>query len=215
MAVDKPAGLPVVPDGGYLENTLVHMLEAKYPEGKPAPAHRLNRGTSGIVLFARNIAARRSLTAQFRDFTARRDGTLRKTYLALTPPYPQLAPGDRIDISTPIGEVPHPILGHVHAAKPDGRPSLSVCEVIEHRPHATLWRIDLVTGRPHQIRIHLASIGAPLIGDRLFLPGGSPSPDALPGDCGYMLHSSSITFTHPTTGEIMTLSARPPTWAVP
>lgn len=212
IAIDKPAGLPVVPDGGYLENTLVHMLALRYPNENPAPAHRLNRGTSGIILFARTAEARRSLTAQFRDFTARRGGALRKTYLALTPPYTKLRPGDRLVITTPIGEVPHPLLGLVHAAKPDGRASLSVCEVVEQRPDATLWKVDLITGRPHQIRIHFASIGIPLVGERLFLPGGSPNPDALPGDVGYMLHSSSITFKHPATGETLTLSADPPEW---
>lgn len=215
IAVDKPAGLPVVPDGGYLENTLVHMLSKTHLGEKPAPAHRLNRGTSGIVIFARNAEARRSLTAQFRDFTARRHGTLRKTYLALTAPYPSLSPGACMEVTTPIGEIPHPLLGRVHAAKPDGRPSLSICRVIEQRPDATLWSVELVTGRPHQIRIHLASIGVPIIGDKLFLPGGSPNPGALPGDCGFLLHSLSITFAHPATGKPMTLSAEPPAWAGP
>lgn len=213
IAIDKPAGLPVVPDGGYLENTLVHLISLRYPGENPAPAHRLNRGTSGVILFARTSAARRSLTAQFRDVTARRGGSLRKTYLALTAPYPELEPGGVVEIATPIGEVPHPMLGSVNAAKPDGRPSLSVCKVLEQRPDATLWQVDLVTGRPHQIRIHLASIGVPLIGDRLFLPGGAPSPNALPGDCGYMLHSASITFRHPATGETTTIAATMPAWA--
>ena len=209
LAVDKPAGLPVLPDGGFLENTLVHLLSLRYPGENPVPAHRLNRGTSGLILFSRTPKARRDLAAQFRDKTARRDGEMRKVYVARTVPYPGGRVGDRITIETPIGEVPHPWLGAVHAARPDGKPSCSRCEIIAAEADSTLWRIDLVTGRPHQIRIHLASIGAPLLGDPLFLPGGHPRPDALPGDCGYFLRSVSLTFRHPATGESMTLSVPP------
>ncbi len=209
IAVDKPAGLPVLPDGGYLENTLVHLLSLRYPGENPVPAHRLNRGTSGLILFSRTPEARRALAAQFRDKTARRNGEMRKVYMARSVPYPDGRVGDRIDIETPIGEVPHLWLGSVYAAKADGKPSCSRCEIIATDADSTLWKIDLVTGRPHQIRIHLASIGAPLLGDPLFLPGGHPRPDALPGDCGYFLRSVSLTFRHPATGEGMTLSVPP------
>ena len=206
IAVDKPAGLPVVPDGGFLENTLVHLLSLRYPGENPVPAHRLNRGTSGLILFSRTPAARRSLASQFRDKTARRDGVMRKVYYARTVPYPGAKPGDAITITTPIGQVPHPLLGTVHAARPDGKPSCSRCEIAASDETSTLWKVDLVTGRPHQIRIHLASIGAPLLGDPLFLPGGHPRPDALPGDCGYFLRSVSLTFRHPATGELITIA---------
>ena len=127
IAVDKPAGLPVVPDGGFLENTLVHMLSLMYPGENPVPAHRLNRGTSGLILFSRTIEARRNLAAQFRDRTARQNGEMRKTYYARTVPYPNGKPGDTITITTPIGPVPHPWLGSVHAACPNGKPSCSIC----------------------------------------------------------------------------------------
>ncbi len=206
IAVDKPAGLPVVPDGGFLENTLVHLLALHYPGENPVPAHRLNRGTSGLILFSRTPEARRSLASQFRDQTARRAGVMRKVYYARTVPYPNGIPGDTITITTPIGQVPHPLLGSVHAARPDGKPSCSRCEIVSSDAVSSLWKVDLVTGRPHQIRIHLASIGVPLLGDPLFLPGGHPRPDALPGDCGYFLRSVSLTFRHPATGELTTIS---------
>ena len=206
IAVDKPAGLPVVPDGGFLENTLVHLLSLRYPGENPVPAHRLNRGTSGLILFSRTPDARRNLAAQFRDKTARKNGEMRKIYYARTVPYPNAKPGHTMAITTPIGPVPHPWLGSVHAACAKGRPSCSLCEIVSSDAAATLWKVDLVTGRPHQIRIHLASIGAPLIGDPLFLPGGVPRPDALPGDCGYFLRSVSLTFSHPATGKTITLS---------
>lgn len=206
IAVDKPAGLPVLPDGGFLENTLVHMLSLHYPGENIVPAHRLNRGTSGLILLSRTPDARRDLAAQFRDKTSRYDGDMVKIYYARSAPYSQGKIGDKIVITTPIGPVDHPWLGKVHAAKPNGRPSCSRCEIIETDEESTLWKIDLVTGRPHQIRIHLASIGVPLIGDPLFLPGGYPRHDALPGDCGYFLRSTSLTFRHPVTKEKMTLS---------
>ena len=206
IAVDKPAGLPVLPDGGFLENTLVHMLSLMYPGEKPVPAHRLNRGTSGLILFSRTPEARRSLAAQFRDKTARQNGLMRKVYYARTVPYPNGKTGDIIKVTTPIGKVPHPWLGSVHAACPDGKPSCSICEIAASNAASTLWKVDLVTGRPHQIRIHLASIGAPLLGDPLFLPGGIPRMNALPGDCGYFLRSVSLTFRHPATGNLTTVS---------
>jgi 23S rRNA pseudouridine1911/1915/1917 synthase len=206
IAVDKPAGLPVVPDGGFLENTLVHMLSLRYPGENPVPAHRLNRGTSGLILFSRTPEARRNLAAQFRNKTMRQNGEMRKVYYARTIPYPNGKPGDSITVTTPIGKVTHPWLGSVHAACVNGKPSCSKCVIVSSDAASTLWKVDLVTGRPHQIRIHLASIGAPLIGDPLFLSGGIPRPHALPGDCGYFLRSVSLTFHHPETGDLTTIS---------
>jgi 23S rRNA pseudouridine1911/1915/1917 synthase len=182
------------------------MLSLHYPGENPVPAHRLNRGTSGLILFSRTPEARRNLAAQFRDKTARTGGEMRKIYFARTIPYPNGKPGDAITVTTPIGKVPHPWLGSVHAACPNGKSSCSICEIAACDAASTLWKVDLVTGRPHQIRIHLASIGVPLIGEPLFLPGGAPRPDALPGDCGYFLRSVSLTLRHPATGNLTTLS---------
>ena len=205
LAVDKPAGLPCVPDGGFLENTLERLVNAARPGEKLVPAHRLGRGTSGLVLFSRTPAARRALAALFRDSTARAGGALRKIYAARTAPPPGLAPGARVEIDTPIGPVPHPALGSVHAATPHGKPARSVCTLRAVSDVSALWEVELVTGRPHQIRIHLASIGLPLLGDPLFLPGGVPRPDALPGDVGYFLRAIALDFPHPATGAPVAL----------
>lgn len=211
VAVDKPAGLSTMPDGGWLENSLVSWLNRRFGEGKAAPAHRLNRGTSGIVLCARTHAARVKLARQFREKTERAnadddgEASLEKIYLARTVPYPGGQVGDRRVVEVPIGAVPHPTLGRVFAAAPHGKYARSECEIVEADKASTLWRVRLVTGRPHQIRIHLASIGAPLLGEPLFLPGGRPSPFALPGGCGYFLRAVRLTFAHPLDGHPVTL----------
>ena len=242
VAIDKPAGLSTMPDGGWMENSLVGWLRRRFGRDAPAPAHRLNRGTSGIVLCARTPAARAALARQFLEKTAsahsvgaaaspasavsarpvcavlqtaqarglgREAPALAKTYLAATIPPPAGIPRHPFAITAPIGKVPHPILGHVFAASPAGKPALSECQIVSESGGFALWRVNLVTGRPHQIRIHLASIGAPLLGEPLFLPGGAPRLSALPGDCGYFLRALSISFTHPASGDRVTISVPP------
>lgn len=213
LAVDKPAGLPVLPGGGYVENTLLHLLRVRTPESPPIPVHRLGRGTSGVLLFARSAIARRQLAGDFRDTTRRASGSLHKIYRALTGPAPGLP--DVLEITQPIGPVAHPTLGRVHAASPAGKPAQSHCRILRRTADDTLWEIDLVTGRPHQIRIHLAWAGVPLLGDPLYGSGGVPriptdGRPPVPGDCGYRLHACSLTLTHPRRGTPLTLSAPPP-----
>lgn len=207
LAVDKPAGLPCLPAGGFLENTLAHLVAAARPGGEPpVPAHRLGRGTSGLVLFSKTPLARRALAALFRDGGARDGGALEKRYLARSVPLPGARPGDRFEVETPIGRVPHARLGSVWAASPGGKPARSVCIVRETGPDATLWDVELVSGRPHQIRIHLAALGYPLAGDPLFLPGGIPRGDVLPGDCGYFLRAVHLRLPHPATGGTLEIN---------
>ena len=201
LAVDKPAGLPSVPDGGFLENTCVRLLRTRFPGEGPTPVHRLGRGTSGLLLFARTAAARRALCALFRDETAHADGRLEKRYRARSAPLSGARSGDRHDVRVPIGPVPQPPLGSVHAASPAGRPARSLCTVLRTDAAATLWDVAIETGRPHQIRIHLAALGCPLLGDPLFLPGGLPRPGVLPGACGYSLRAVFLRFPHPATGR--------------
>ena len=213
LAVDKPAGLPVLPGGGYVEHTLLHLLRLRTPGTPPVPLHRLGRGTSGVILFARSACARSGLAAAFRDATARASGTVEKRYRALTGPVPDLP--DTVDIRTSIGPLPHPALGTVHAASPTGKPAYSRCRILRRGDRDTLWEIDLVTGRPHQIRIHLAAVGCPLLGDPLYAPGGLPRAfaggrPAVPGDCGYLLHACSLRFAHPRTREFLTITSPPP-----
>lgn len=199
LAVSKPAGLPTVPGGGFLKHTLLSQVREQWPGA--TPLHRLGRGTSGIVLFALNAGAAGKLLA---DWRAHR---VQKVYLALACGNAQQ---DIYDIRTPIGPVPHAKLGTVYASSPAGKAAHSVARTLKRQENTTAFEVQIFTGRPHQIRIHLASIGYPLVGDPLYAPGGLPVPDALPGDLGYTLHAWHLTFTHPRSGETLMLKAAPP-----
>lgn len=200
IVVNKPSGLPTMPAGGYLEQTLLWLVRRNAPEA--SPLHRLGRYTSGLVLFARTPSAA-SLLAR-----AWRDRLVKKTYRALGLGVTRT---EMFVIDAPIGPVPHPTLGTVQAACEDGRPSHSVAFVLERRHDQTLFGVEITTGRPHQIRIHLAYAGHPLIGDPMYDAGGGlKRHPGLPGDGGYLLHAERLQFTHPVTGQRMTVSATPP-----
>ncbi|MFN8093524.1 MAG: RluA family pseudouridine synthase [Vicinamibacteria bacterium] len=199
LAVAKPQGLPSNPAGGFLEHTLLARVRRRFPEA--APLHRLGRGTSGLVLFARTEAARRHVAAQWRD------GRVEKEYRALVAGQPR---EDRFTVDAPIGPVPHPRLGSVHAASAAGRPALSHVHVLGPRDGAALVSVAIPTGRPHQIRIHLAAAGHPLVGDPLYAPGGGFTPEAAPGETGYWLHAHRLALVHPATGARLELECLPP-----
>ncbi len=198
LAVNKPAGLPTLPGAGYLQNTLLHLVQQHCPHANPV--HRLGRATTGIVLFAKTSQAAAALTAAWNT------PAIRKIYRALAQ-HP--APQNLYDILTPIGLVPHPRLGSVWAADPAGKPSRSQATVLSRTPHTTTFAVALHSGRPHQIRIHLASIGHPLVGDPLYGPTGQPLQNlpGLPGDGGYLLHAHTLRFPHPVTAEPIHLEA--------
>lgn len=201
VAVVKPRGLPTLPGGGFLEQTLLTVVRARYPEA--SPMHRLGRETSGLVLFARTHEAA-SLLQQ-----AWRDRAVKKRYRALGS---GRAAQDHYRITAPIGPVAHPMLGSLFAASAGGKSALSIAQVLERRVDSTLFSVDIETGRPHQIRIHLAFVGHPLVGDPLYDSGGLPLPamTALPGDGGYFLHAERLCFQHPLTKQALELWAEPP-----
>jgi 23S rRNA pseudouridine1911/1915/1917 synthase len=193
-----------------MENTLLRLVQKRTPNANPV--HRLGRATTGIVLFARTPQAASRLSANWN--TPR----IQKIYRALGQ---NIAQHDTYEILTPIGLVPHPLIGSVWAASPSGKPSRSLAKVISRNFSSnfsgnfsgnictTTFEVSLDSGRPHQIRIHLASIGHPLVGDPLYGLTGRPLEDfpGLPGDGGYFLHAQYLKFHHPTTGEPINLEA--------
>jgi 23S rRNA pseudouridine1911/1915/1917 synthase len=201
LAVDKPAGLPTLPGANFLQTTLLHLVRAYAPDA--APLHRLGRWTSGLVLCARNHHTRAEL---MRQWSANKVG---KRYRALASGIPE---SNEITISTPIGPVPHSLLGSIHAATPKGKRASSHVTVLERRTDSFLCDVRISTGRPHQIRIHMAAAGHPLVGDPLYGEGGLPTLDsrALPGDPGYHLHSAELSFRHPSTGSVLVIECEPP-----
>ena len=199
LAVAKPPGLPTLPGAGFLEHTLLALVRRRHPGA--APVHRLGRGTSGIVLFAMTPEAARRLEASWRG----RDVT--KVYRALITGHPVQ---DAFTIETPIGPIAHPALGTVNGPSPSGKPSRSLVRVLERRDGRSLVEVTIETGRPHQIRIHLAAAGHPLVDDPFYDVGGAFKPNALPGDSGYLLHALRLSLPHPATGEPFTVSCPAP-----
>jgi 23S rRNA pseudouridine1911/1915/1917 synthase len=200
LAVAKPAGLPTLPGGGFLNHTLLALVRRYSAEA--TPLHRLGRGTSGVMLWARTGLARRRILSDWQTKVRRVYRTLVQGVLG----------ENESTIETPIGLVPHPLLGTVFAATPLGKPSLSRIRLLERRTDTSLVEVELLTGRPHQIRIHLAAAGHPLVGDPLYATGGVPHKEsrALPGDLGYLLHAEQMQFPHPETGRPVEVTCLPP-----
>jgi 23S rRNA pseudouridine1911/1915/1917 synthase len=196
LAVDKPSGLPTLPGAGFYEHTLLNLVKAQFPSA--IPLHRLGRATSGLVLFA--------LQAPVASVLGKSWSKVHKQYRALST---GIASQDTYQIQAAIGPVQHTRLGFIHAASPTGKASHSTARVLERQTTSTLFEVDLHTGRPHQIRIHLAYIGHPLLGDPLY-SADLLLKDALPGDSGYHLHAKSLLLEHPLTHQPLNLDAPPP-----
>lgn len=155
-------------------------------------------------MLARSALARSELSRQIRD------RKLQKIYRALVGPRDL---PDPLTIEQPIDKIPHPFLEHIYSATSNGKYSRSDVQVLQRAEQSTLVEVSILTGRPHQIRIHLAAVGFPLVGDPLYGAGGVPLPEskAVPGDCGYHLHAEKLGFIHPRTQEPVALDCMPPT----
>jgi len=200
VVVDKPAGMVVHPAAGHRSGTLVHALlglggawSTLGGSARPGIVHRLDRGTSGLILAARTDLAHRALTAQLAD------RTLSRTYLAIV--RGSLAGAERV-LDGPIGRHPRDRLRM--AIVENGRPARTRVRVVDRRGGHTLVQCDLETGRTHQIRVHLAALGHPVAGDALYgrlRPGDPERP---------LLHATRLRLRHPRTGEAMTFESPPP-----
>lgn len=200
LVVVKPAGLQVLPAGPFSARTLLTLVRASDPaRATAAPAHRLGRGTSGLMVLGKTEVARASLARQFREFVPV------KTYLAWVA---GAALPDSFVATQPIARVAHGPLS-IHVAAERGRASRTRVRVLRREAERTLVAAQPITGRPDQIRIHLAAAGAPIVGDPLFGPGGTPKSDAPPGAGGYLLHAAALSFPHPATGARLKLRSLP------
>lgn len=188
IAIDKPAGLVVHAGAGAHSGTLVNRLVHHFAalshvggETRPGIVHRLDKGTSGVLLVARNDSAHQALAAQF----ARR--TVEKTYLALVHGRVRAETGR---ITKPIARDPVRRT-RMTTRLATGRSALTEYRVLQRFEKFTYLEVRIGTGRTHQIRAHLASLGHPVAGDRLY---GAPVAERI------FLHAWRIAFTSPTTG---------------
>lgn len=166
MVINKPAGMVVHPAAGHSTGTLVHAALGHAPEmegvggeQRPGVVHRLDKDTSGLILLAKNDYAHRWLQEQFRAHQAK------KTYLALVDGHPP-TPAGRVE--APIGRDPRQRKQMAVVPPGKGRPSFSEYRTLETFTEHTLLEVNPETGRTHQIRLHLAFIGCPVAGDRIY-----------------------------------------------
>ena len=205
IVVNKPVGLVVHPAPGHPDGTLVNALlyhcgtslSGINGELRPGIVHRIDRDTSGLIIAAKNDRAHLALAAQLQDHS------LARTYEAVA------VGGLREDSGTvdaPIGR--HPVDRKKMAVdRKNGREAITHWTVLARYPGYTHVECRLETGRTHQIRVHLASIGHPLLGDTVY---GAKKP--VPGLAGQCLHARRLRFVHPATGETVELECPLPDW---
>ncbi len=196
VVIDKAAGMVVHAGAGVTSGTLVNALLHRFqtlsssPDGeRPGIVHRLDRFTSGVILAARNDRAHQSLALQFLE---RR---VEKVYLALV--HGQFLQKEGV-IRKPITRDPAN-RARMTSRLREGRAALTNWKVLREFRGYTLLEVRIGTGRTHQIRVHLANAGHPVVGDRLY--GAPAEPPGLPPPERYFLHARRIGFSQPTTGE--------------
>jgi 23S rRNA pseudouridine1911/1915/1917 synthase len=197
IAINKPAGMVVHSGAGQHSGTLVNAVLHRFGklstvggDLRPGIVHRLDRFTSGVILIARHDAAHRNLAEQFAS------RQVEKIYLALVH---GRVKNDQGRITTPIARDP------IHRTRmtarlASGRQAITSYQVLKRFDKFTFLDVKIGTGRTHQIRVHLASVGHPVTGDKLY--GAPASPLGR-----YFLHARQITFTSPGTGERITVTA--------
>lgn len=200
LVIDKPAGMVVHPAAGHLKGTVVHQLLARGPFStvggaeRPGIVHRLDEGTSGVLVIAKTDEVHRNLIEQFKS------RAVEKIYIALVH---GVVTEDEGRIEGPIGR--DPADRQRMRILSSGRPAITEFRVRKRLPQETLLEVRPLTGRTHQIRVHLRAIGHPVVGDPLY---GSQKKKSNVGRM--MLHAWQLSIAHPVTGERLRLIAPPP-----
>jgi 23S rRNA pseudouridine1911/1915/1917 synthase len=199
LCINKPAGMVVHPAPGHFEGTLVNALlyhcHSLPPQDlRPGIVHRLDRETSGVILAAKTVEAHQKL---IEAFSARK---MHKEYLAITIGNP----GNQ-SFDAPIGR--DRVKRKEMTVVEEGRPALSHIETLISAGDFSLVKVRPVTGRTHQIRVHLKHLKTPVLGDRVY---GSEKLSSKLGVKRHLLHAHHITFIHPFLGRELTLTAPPP-----
>ena len=204
VVVDKPVGVAAHPSPGWSGPTVVGGLAAagvrvasSGPAERQGIVHRLDVGTSGLMVVAKSERAYTALRRAFRE------RTVDKVYLALAQGHPEPTSGT---IDAPIGR--HPGNDWKFAVVADGKPSVTHYELLEAMPSASLLQVRLETGRTHQIRVHMAAVRHPLVGDLTY--GADPALAQRLGLTRQWLHAARLGFTHPGSGEHLELTSDPP-----
>jgi RluA family pseudouridine synthase len=204
IVISKPAGLPVHPCGRFNRNTLRHILNLAWFPERPHLVHRLDAGTSGIMLLCRRKRIARVIAEQFEK------RTVKKTYLARVHGHPL---EDVFECRLPIGREHSE--GGVRLPEEGGLEAVTEFEVLERGTDGTtLLRARPLTGRTHQIRAHLWALGFPVLGDPAWLPDGRSGENRTPDIAGpgLQLHAESLQLRGP-AGEPIEFVAPPPEWA--
>src|SRR6476620_7921439 len=224
IVIDKPKGLVVHPAAGHASGTLVNALIAHCGASlsgiggikRPGIVHRLDKDTTGLMVVAKTDSAHRALSKQFAE---KSEGPLKRGYLALVWGAPDRPKGT---IDAPIGRHPH--ARDKQAVRPTGRPAVTHWQVLERflgrdrKPIASLVACTLETGRTHQIRVHLAHIGHPILGDATYGTGfktkasrlGPQARTALGALGRHALHAYLLSIEPPETGDALELQSELP-----
>jgi 23S rRNA pseudouridine1911/1915/1917 synthase len=213
VVVNKPAGMTVHPAIGHRKDTLANALAYRYREilkmdkVRPGIVHRLDKEVSGVMVVARNYRARNLLAEQFKN------KLVKKTYIACAIGQTDNLPSEGV-ISKNITRHPTNRI-KMCVTENEGRESITKWKILKRKERYLFLLVNPLTGRTHQIRVHLSSEKMPVIGDNLY--GGAKIlkidaglAEIMNGYNGILLHSHSLSFTHPSTGEEMTFKTAPP-----
>jgi len=204
IVVNKEKGMVVHPANGNLDGTLVNALMAKCQDSlsgiggeiRPGIVHRLDKDTSGVIVVAKNDKAHINLSEQIKN------KKMKKTYICLVRGN---VPNDEATIDMPIARSKKD--RKKMAVDKDGKNAVTHFKVLKRYEGYTYLKVNIETGRTHQIRVHLSHIGYPIVGDEVYSNGKNPF-----GVKGQMLHAKELEFIHPTTGKKMRIEAPIPTY---